>query len=1159
MYKKRDLVIILILILLLAAAVSYWIYNRQSFTVEDTNALIDNSNRVIFVSLPEGSPSRQKISFNFPFQNNEVYIKKLASGGQTFKDPVEKKLVKGEVYDFGEFISHCKLILKSKQSSIEYDLWVTTGELPIVTIEAEEDIPDEPKVDCTMKILSQNKSYNTADIASEIELIDVSEDIPKNSYSLNIKEDPITGDIPAILDFEASKRFRISASYTDRSFLREKLAYDIFKTFSDDNIAPESRYVEIYLNGSYQGLYILSRRVDRNMFSIPNFSQDDTTHGIIYEAINWRADFSRGIEGFSQIEPDHENDMAYYAPLEELIKFITETENDEFFNKADETFDMNSILDNHILFLLSGSDSELAPNQYIYRGSEEGARFKFCPGSFYSSGFGRKEDSTMTGPDDIYYGSRLYNRFYENEAYRKKLKERWNSLRENTITSDNILSLIEKNSYLLAEAQNRNFKIWSINADFYNESLSFDQEIDYINKFIRERIDWLDDYINYPPLIMIGDNYAAINEESGTIFCALPSGSDTLQKIRWYFHPDTDVSIEPVSIGKYNTYRNKYQEYQNIFDKGVRTDDIFIFVDYPKINDDGTSSGILSEKIILEGWAVDPRCTQGTGVDRVFVFDGPLKSKNTFVGEAEYGISRPDVADHYNNPDYENSGFMLQINTFYLENGPHNLYIYTYSSSGGYSLKKRPIEIRNKNNVVNKINDRSTQELKNGQIFDFEDYIFHGLLSIDDGGEKKEYDLWVTADTLPIVYIDTNNINMNTLERINANMEIMLCDQDEKNFINRNKFEYTGNILVRIRGKSTLSYPKKQYAIELRNEEGSSENIVSLFGMPEESDWILHAPYGDKTLIRNVLAFELSNQMGSYASRTEFVEVFLSEKEDLIIEGGYNGLYVFMENIKRDKNRVNVEKLESEDENITGGYILEMEVYQRFRPNEYYFRTNRGLEIIRIYPREENATEAQEEWIIDYINEFESALYGDNFKDAEEGYRKYIDIDSFIDYIILNELLKNSDIFNASTFMYKDKDGKLRLGPVWDFNASSGNSSIYEDDPYNKPTGFVFLNKRWTERLFLDYDFRIKYVNRWKELRKDILSDDNIIFVIENSVSKLSGSPERNFDRWEILGKQVWPNPEPYAETYEEEIENFKNWFLDRTSWIDNNINTLLY
>jgi len=1159
MYKKRDFVIVLLLFLLLVTAVIYWIYNRQSFTVGDINALVDNKSRVIFVSLPEGSSSQQKISFNFPFKNDDVYIKKLSSGSDNFEDSEEEKLEKGKIYDFGEFISHCKLILKSKQSSVEYDLWVTTGEVPILTIEAEEEIPDEPKVDCTMNIISQQRSYNTTAITSEIELIDISEDIPKNSYSFNIKENQITGDVPGILDFEASKRFKLSASYLDRSFLREKLAYEIFITLSADNIAPDSRYVEVYLNGSYQGVYLLSRRVDRNMFSISNFSEDDTTHGVIYEAVNWRADFSRGIEGFSQIEPDCENDISYYSPLEELIEFITETENDEFLEKADEVMDMDSILDNHILFLLSGSANELASNQYIYRRDEEQARFKFCPGSYYSSGFGRKEDSSRVAPTDIFYGTRLYNRFYEDEAYREKLKERWNALRENIITTDNILSLIDENTQILMEAQKRDSILWPIDPEIFKDSFSFGQEIDYLKEFIEERIDWLDDYINYPPLLMIGDNYAVINEEAETIFCALPIGSDTSQKISWYFHPDNNISIEPISMGKYNTYRKNYEEYEDIFNKGVKKENMSIFIDSPKKNEKHPELNILKEKFTLRGWALDPQSRAGTGIERVFVFDGPQQSKNTFLGEATYGISRPDVADHFNNPDYEKSGFELNINTFYLENGSHDLYIYIYDNNGDYSLKVLPIEIKNKNNVVNKINDHNTQELENGQIFDFEEYIFHGLLTIEDSGEIKEYNLWITADTLPIVYIDTNNINIDDQNRIVANMEIMLCDQSEKNFINRNVFEYTGNIVIKIRGKSSLGYPKKQYAIELRDEEGSSENIVSLFGMPEESDWILHAPYSDKTLIRNVLAFELSNQMGSYASRTEFVEVFLSEREDLIIEGGYNGVYVFMEKVKRDRNRVNVEKLEPGDVNNTGGYILEIDTYDRFREGEYYFKTNKGLEIIRIYPKKGKITEAQEEWIINYMNEFESALYGDNFKDAEEGYQKYIDVDSFIDYIILNELFKNADIFNSSTFIHKDRDGKLKLGPVWDFNASSGNSSIYKDDPYNKPSRFVFLNRRWTERLFSDNDFRTKYVERWRELRKDILSDDNIVLAIENSVAKLSESPTRNFDRWEILGKYVWPNPEPYAKTYEEEIKNLKKWFLDRTKWIDDNINTLLY
>lgn len=1139
-------------------AIVFWIYARQSFTIGDIKTNIDSSTRTIFVSLPEGADKEQIISFNFPFKNSNVYIKKLSYGSTDIKTPEEEKLTSGNAYDFGSYISHSKLVIKSGNSDIEYDLWVTTGNIPIITIDTEEDIPDEPKVNCILSVLSRDSTYRKDSISSEIELIDISESVPKNSYSLNIKEDAITGDVPSLLDFEITKRFRLSSSYMDRSFSREKLSYDVFKQLSDTNSAPDSRYIELYVNNSYRGLYLISERVDRNMFSLANYSKSDDTHSTIYEAVNWRADYTNGVEGFSQVEPDLERDKSYFEPLQELVSLIVDTERDEFYKNIEKMIDMDSLMDNHILFLLTGTTEELATNNYIYRDSSSEARFNFSPGPHYLSSFGRNEFSERIDPEAIFYPSRLFNRLYEDETYRKRLKDRWNGLREEVLTTDNIYGLIDESTRYLFDAQNRNFTKWPITRDIYGDSFSFSQDIDYVKRFIEKRLTFLDDYINYPPIIMIGDTYAMINEESSTIFCSLPEGSDTLQEISWYFSPDADIYIEPISMGKYNTYKKNYSEYEDLLNEGFNTESIIINIERPKEYDENTEIYTLNEKILLKGWVFNSLSKNNTGIQKILVFDGPVQNRNTFLGEAYYEISRPDVAEYFNNPNYEKSGFELIINTFYLENGIHDLYIYAYDEDGNHSFKILSINIRNKNNVVNRINDYEIIEIKNGGSIDFKDYIFHGLLTIKNSNSEKEYDFWITTDKLPIVYIDSNNADIDNQARINANMKIMYYDFNEKNFIDGTIFDYIGNIVIKIRGKSSLGYPKKQFSIELREEEGLNENNVSLLDMPKESDWILHAPYSDKTLMRNVLAFELSNQMGSYAPKTKFIELFLDEREDLLISDSYKGVYILMERIKLDKNRVNLERLEPGDTDITGGYILEMDTYRRFNTGESYFRTERGLELIKIYPKADKITELQEEWIINYMNEFESVLYGDNFKDKDYGYQKYIDVDSFIDYIILNELFKNSDIFYASTFININKNGKLRLGPVWDFNASAGNSHVGEDSPVNKPTLFIYLERRWTDRLFSDYYFTSRYITRWKELRIDILSDININHLIEKYVEELSNAPDRNFNKWEILGKQVWPNPPPFANTYEEEIEKLTNWFFERTKWIDDNIDSLL-
>ena len=156
-----------------------------------------------------------------------------------------------------------------------------------------------------------------------------------------------------------------------------------------------------------------------------------------------------------------------------------------------------------------------------------------------------------------------------------------------------------------------------------------------------------------------------------------------------------------------------------------------------------------------------------------------------------------------------------------------------------------------------------------------------------------------------------------------------------------------------------------------------------------------------------------------------------------------------------------------------------------------------------------------------------------------------------------NELVKNRDIFEESTFMSKDRDSKLKIGPVWDFDLSSGNSSENPESKSNQPNGFAYPTRRLCDRLFSDPYFVNSYIKRWNELRVSVLSNENLENIIDSMAMELSQSQERNFEKWQILGKHVWPNPAPYAATYEEEMNNLKNWVLERAEWISLNIENI--
>ena len=205
-------------------------------------------------------------------------------------------------------------------------------------------------------------------------------------------------------------------------------------------------------------------------------------------------------------------------------------------------------------------------------------------------------------------------------------------------------------------------------------------------------------------------------------------------------------------------------------------------------------------------------------------------------------------------------------------------------------------------------------------------------------------------------------------------------------------------------------------------------------------------------------------------------------------------------------------------------------------------------------------TEGQRTWIRDYVNQFETALAGPGFSDPTQGYAAYIDVDSFIDHHLLVEMARNVDGFVLSTFMHKPRNGKLAMGPIWDYNGSLGNADYFEawdpegwhhqnpSFPEDNPNGY-----RWYERLFEDPAFVQRYAQRWQTLRAGPLATEQLMQDIDNTAAMLSEAATRNFERWNVLGQYVWPNDEGAEErmTYQEEIDYLKSWLALRLAWMD--------
>lgn len=416
---------------------------------------------------------------------------------------------------------------------------------------------------------------------------------------------------------------------------------------------------------------------------------------------------------------------------------------------------------------------------------------------------------------------------------------------------------------------------------------------------------------------------------------------------------------------------------------------------------------------------------------------------------------------------------------------------------------------------------------------------------------------------LPIVVINTGNQYIPDDQKIDVEMKIIdpatyyQTEKDEANV-------YTGKVGIELRGSSSQSFPKKAYSFETRDAQGEDKD-VSIFGWPEESDYILYPSYHEKSLMHNVLAMELFRSMGFYASRTQFVEV--------LIDQNYMGVYVVMEKIKRSKGRVDIAKLEPEEiagDEVTGGYIVKIDKQTGSQSggwlSNYPSLSTFPKNIFFQYHYPEDGAFQQRAYIKDYVSSFESSLKSPFYKDADKGYRKWINVESFIYYWILNEVSRNVDGYRLSTFLYKDKDskgGKLTIGPPWDFDIAFGNAdycngqsyqgfswqfnTICPEDGYQLP---FWWDKLLQDSFFLDSLSKVyDYQRKEGSLRKEF-----IFSLIDSMSYELQEAQVRNFKKWNILGQYVWPNPSPIPSSWQGEVQELKNWIGERLIWLDNNL-----
>ena len=456
---------------------------------------------------------------------------------------------------------------------------------------------------------------------------------------------------------------------------------------------------------------------------------------------------------------------------------------------------------------------------------------------------------------------------------------------------------------------------------------------------------------------------------------------------------------------------------------------------------------------------------------------------------------------------------------------------------------------------------------------DMSSSVWFSLGILDDSHSYFQVPEWFVpimefrSSNLPIVSIKTSPGETIVNEpKITADIKIINNGTGLINNITDNGNIYSGKAGIEIRGRYSANLPQKPYGFETRDEAGNNLN-VPILGMPEENDWVLTANYNDKTFLRNYLAFDLFRKMGHYAPRTEYCEVLVNDQ--------YMGIYLLGEKIKQDKNRVDIAKLnpdENSGNDLTGGYIFATDYFTASDSwlSSYSPPNKPGADVYFVYydPESDELTSTQKTYLKDFVDSFERVLYNPGYKDRNSGYRAYLDVNSFVDYFLIGELSRNVDAYKKSRFFYKDKEsngGLIHSGPPWDFdwawkditencihfNQTDGSGWAYKINE----CGAWPVPPSWEVRLIQDDDFASRIHDKYYLLRKTLFSEQYLHSVIDSVADLLNEAQERHYQRWKILGRNVG-TPE-YGEqpaTFSGEIEKFKSWIARRLAWLDANM-----
>lgn len=391
-----------------------------------------------------------------------------------------------------------------------------------------------------------------------------------------------------------------------------------------------------------------------------------------------------------------------------------------------------------------------------------------------------------------------------------------------------------------------------------------------------------------------------------------------------------------------------------------------------------------------------------------------------------------------------------------------------------------------------------------------------------------------------------------------ATGELFIIDQKDSLNSLTDEPTLTSHIKIRLRGNSSLEFDKKQYLIKLINEDGS-KNKQDVLGMGKNWEWILNISFIDKSLLRNYLCLNIAGEILSSTPDVRFCEVIIRKGG----ENFYQGVYLMMEPVSQGTSRVDV--AEYNPRYHTAGYILRRDRYDETGTmlNNYgmqHHLTEGYLDIK--YPGSSKITKETVAYIENTINEFEQAIFS-NDSNTYLLYNDQIDVQSFMDYFIINEFFANYDAGYNSTYVHSQSGNKLIMGPVWDFDHAIDN---FDHTKLRLDTTAMHAAP-WFRQLLRDEKFTTKLIERYHELRQSLLSDEYIQTYIDETIAFLGPAQERDWNRWRYFyedGAYLKNTSDEYGgvierntKTYEEEIDTIKYTLSEHGNWLDKHIDSL--